>query len=37
MVDATLKVIRHPRHVVGVVDVAAFTEYRLADGVRAVS
>ena len=34
VVDATLKVIHHPRLVVGPVDVAAFMEYRLVDAVR---
>ena len=34
VVDATLRVIHHPRIVVGPVDVKAFTEYRLVDAVR---
>jgi len=33
-VDATLRVIRHPRIVVAPVDMPAFTEYRLVDAVR---
>jgi len=33
-VDATLRVIHHPRIVVGPVDVKAFAEYRLVDAVR---
>ena len=32
-VDATLKVIHHPR-LVGAVDVATFVDYRLADAIR---
>jgi hypothetical protein len=34
VVDATLRVIHHPRIVVGPVEVKAFTEYRLLDAVR---
>ncbi len=34
VVDATLRVIHHPRHVVGAVDVKAFTEYRFVDAAR---
>jgi hypothetical protein len=34
VVDATLRVMRHPRIVVGPVSVAAFVEHRLADAVR---
>lgn len=34
LVDAMLKVIHHPRLVVGPVDVAAFVEYRLVDEMK---
>ncbi len=34
VVDATLRVTHHPRIVVGPVDVKAFVEYRLVDGMR---
>ena len=34
VVEATLRVIHHPQHVIGPVDVAAFVEYRLVDAVR---
>ena len=34
VVEATLRVVHHPRHVVGPVDVKAFVETGLADGVR---
>ncbi len=34
VVDATLRVIHHPRIVVGPVDVKAFMEYRLGDAAR---
>ncbi|HVS39234.1 MAG TPA: hypothetical protein VMS17_27000 [Gemmataceae bacterium] len=34
VVDATLRVLHHPRIAVGPVDVKAFAEYRLVDAVR---
>ncbi len=34
VVEATLRVARHPLIVVGTVDVAAFVEYRLVDALR---
>ena len=34
VVEAEPRVIRHPRHVVGTVDVKAFVEHRLVDAVR---
>ena len=34
VVEATLRVARHPRLVVGPVDVKAFTEFRLLDAGR---